>query len=315
MAKVNHLVYALFEVKDLDKWRGFIPLLYGLELKPSPQPDEYEVVIDDAGYRLIFRQGPADDIVCVGWFTEELDGMKTRLDEFGAQANWMDATYTKMRGAGRILQTEDPTGLLVDIVDRTASHNAFTESSHDHTYVTGGLGFGHLTFASEDHEGFERFYTEALGLKTTDYNSVDLIAGLSVKVGFYRTNARHHSIACATLAAPGQRLNHFFLEVTQRGMVDAAYKRVTDAKVPIAHRIGVHPNDNLYTFYALSPSGFQAELGTEGRLVEDDHDIEYVKGMSVWGHEMPLAQKLRMAKLATRAIGRQFSARLSSASK
>ena len=312
MAKVNRLAYMLFEVADLDRWRAFIATLYGLELRPVPQSAEYEALVDDAGSRLLFREGPAEDLVAVGWLTDDLDGMHERLATFRAKAWWMDAEYVAGRGAGRVLQTEDPTGLAVDILDRTASSNAFEPADHGHRYVTGELGVGHLTFCSRDLMGFERFLTGALGLQVTDYNNVDLAAGLSVRVGFYRANRRHHSVACGTIET-GSRLQHFFLEVPDRDTVDAAFERVTRAGIPVAHRIGQHPNDELYTFYVVSPSGFQAELGAGGLLMEDDRPVGYWEGMSNWGHEMPPAQKLRMARVAARHMGGRLRARLSGA--
>ena len=66
-------------------------------------------------------------------------------------------------------------GLLVDILDRTASCNPFKPAGHGHEYVTGELGVGHLRFAWQDLETFERFHTQGLGLRTTDYNTVDLV--------------------------------------------------------------------------------------------------------------------------------------------
>ena len=61
------MVYARFEVKDLSRWRTFLDLLYGLELQPSPIPGELEAVVDEAGSRLIFAEGAADDVVANGW--------------------------------------------------------------------------------------------------------------------------------------------------------------------------------------------------------------------------------------------------------
>ena len=311
MAKVNRLAYMLFEVANLDKWRKFLTTLYGLELRPVPQSPEHEAVVDDAGSRLLFRAGPAEDLVGVGWLADDLDGMHERLSAFGAQVSWMDPEYVASRGAGRVLQTQDPSGLAVDILDRTASSNAFEPADHGHRYVAGDLGVGHLLFGSWDLMTFERFHTEGLGLLITDYNNVDLAPGFSLRIGFYRANRRHHTVACATLETPGHRLQHFFLEVPDRATVDAAFDRVTRAGIPVAHRIGQHPNDELYTFYVVSPSGFQAELGAEGLLMEDDRPVGYWVGASNWGHEMPVAQKVRMAKVAAHNVGGRLRARLS----
>lgn len=296
MAKVDRLVYAIFEVKSLPKWREHIATLYGLKLQPSRRVGEFEAVIDAEGCRLIFREGDADDIVGMGWQASDLDGLQTQLAGRGSQAEWMTEDYVKDRGAGRVLRTVDPTGVDVDVVDTTASHNPYTAPDHDLTFVTGELGFGHLTFLHPDLEGFERFYTEGLGLLISDHNELSVAAGIPMRVGFYRANPRHHSIAVAALHSP-RRLGHFMLEVPERNAVGLGFERAKKARIPIAHKLGVHPNDNLFTFYTIAPSGFETELGAEGRLLKDTDPPGMFHGFSIWGHEMPLRQKARSLKL------------------
>jgi len=136
--------------------------------------------------------------------------------------------------------------------------------------------------------------------------------GVRVRVGFYRANPRHHSVACASLGiTTRQRLNHFLLELPDHDAVGRAFERIQQAGIPIAHEIGVHPNDNLFTFYVISPSGFQAEIGAEGRLVEAPEPIVTHRGMARWGHRMPAAQKLRMLPVVARAAAGQLRGRFS----
>jgi uncharacterized protein GlcG (DUF336 family) len=71
-----------------------------------------------------------------------------------------------------MLRTVDPEGLTIEIVDATASHNAYEAPNHEQSYLTGRLGVGHFTFQSADLERFERFYVDALGLEVTDYNGL-----------------------------------------------------------------------------------------------------------------------------------------------
>ncbi len=101
------------------------------------------------------------------------------------------------------------------------------------------------------------------------------------------------------------------LAVPDRSNVDAAYERIAQAGIPVAHRIGQHPNDELYTFYVVSPSGFEAAIGAEAVLAEDDRPVGYWDGMSIWGHETPVAQKVRMAGVAAHNIRGRLRNRLS----
>ena len=47
MAKVNRIVYALFEVSRLDKWRNYLDVMYGLKLRPTRVPGEHEANVDE----------------------------------------------------------------------------------------------------------------------------------------------------------------------------------------------------------------------------------------------------------------------------
>ncbi len=282
MANVERLGFARFEVRDLDAWRNHLRIMYGLDLRPIAGSDEFEVVIDESGYHLRFYQGPADDIVTVGWLAPEdqLKGLQEQLTRSGYPAEFVDESEAARVGAAKLLRTRDPLGITIDIIDHVASTNEFEAADYDQHYVTGELGFGHLTFCWSDLDEFARFQLEGLGLVLSDYNQVKLPGGPKVKVGFYRANPRHHSVACAPLITSGQLVQHFFLEVGNRELIDKAYKRVTDAGIPIAHSIGVHPNDQLYTFYTRSPSGFQTELGTGGYLHDGTRPVQTFKGMS-----------------------------------
>ena len=64
--KLKALAYGRFEVKSIPDWRVSLDIMYGLELKPGQRRGEFEVVIDDAGSRLLFAEGPADDLVANG---------------------------------------------------------------------------------------------------------------------------------------------------------------------------------------------------------------------------------------------------------
>ena len=158
-----------------------------------------------------------------------LEGLKDRIDSIGIRAEWASDEDAKARGATRMLRTTDPDGLAVEIVDGTASHAPYSKPDHDLGYRTGELGVGHFTFQAEDLDATERFYLEALGMQVTDYNDLDLVPGVRVKVAFLRANRRHHSIGLASLRVrTARRLNHFFLEVattTRSAASSSAYAR------------------------------------------------------------------------------------------
>ena len=290
--RVKRLVYGVFEVRSLRAWRDYLGLLYGLELQPGAADSEFEMVVDDSGCRLVFRESPADDCVAAGWEASDLPALERQIRAAGFEVRRCSAEEASLRGAETLLRTRDPNGFDHEIVDKTHSNGEYMAADYGHVYEAGPLGFGHLTFMCDDLEAFEAFCVSALGLKPTDYNQPTLGPGIKINVMFLRANARHHSIGAAEVPTGGKRLNHFQLEVSARDDVGRAYDRMRKSKYRMAHHIGVHPNDNQLSFYCATPSGFQSEIGAGSDLVEEDHRALMFNAFSIWGHSMPLREKL-----------------------
>jgi hypothetical protein len=52
--------------------------------------------------------------------------------------------------------------------------------------------------------------------------------------------------------------------------------------------LGRHPNDEMFSFYGFTPSGFQFEFGWGGRLIDDaDWTPKTYDRISDWGHHPP----------------------------
>jgi 3,4-dihydroxy-9,10-secoandrosta-1,3,5(10)-triene-9,17-dione 4,5-dioxygenase len=115
-----------------------------------------------------------------------------------------------------------------------------------------------------------------------------------VRISFMGCNARHHSIGL--MEAPANVFNHFMVELEEMDMVGRAYDLVHDYDIPIAMTLGRHWNDQVTSFYAVSPSGFNVEYGWGGRLIDRaTHTTEKGSGeISFWGHR-PVSPELRKA--------------------
>ena len=305
MVRVKRLAYGLFEVRSIARWRDYLHLMYGLSLEPSQATGVLEARVDDSGCRLMFRAGPADDCVAAGWECGDLEGLKAQIEQSGFAAQWGSEQDAADRGAGRLLRTSDPNGLAHEVVDGTRANQPFTPADYGAVYDAGHLGFGHMTFMCDDLEAFEVFCTRAIGLKPTDYNQPSVGPGLKVYVAFFRANARHHSVGGAELPGAGKVLNHFQLEIATRNDVGKAYDRMRKSRYRMAHHIGVHPNDNQISFYVVTPSGFQSEVGSESLLVEDSHEAVMFSDFSIWGHSMPLREKLAALSQALPMVVKQ----------
>ncbi len=79
------------------------------------------------------------------------------------------------------------------------------------------------------------------------------------------------------------------LEVDHLDDVGLAYDRANAAGLPITMTLGKHPNDEMTSFYVRSPSGFEIEFGTGGRLMDmkEHAPAGRYDAMSVWGHKPP----------------------------
>jgi len=155
-------------------------------------------------------------------------------------------------------------------------------------FVTGDEGLGHAVISAADIEATDRFYRGSLGMRLTDRVENEIAPGTRLEIRFLHANARHHSIAFASLPMP-KRIHHFMVQANEMNEVGHAYDRALDAGVPIASTLGQHPNDQMFSFYALTPSGFQVEFGWGGvRVDEATWDAQAVYDhVSSWGHRPP----------------------------
>jgi 3,4-dihydroxy-9,10-secoandrosta-1,3,5(10)-triene-9,17-dione 4,5-dioxygenase len=101
---------------------------------------------------------------------------------------------------------------------------------------------------------------------------------------FLGANARHHSLALAPFPAdPG--IVHLMMETGSIDDVGRALDRANRRHAPVSASLGRHANDHMVSFYVKTPSGFDIEYGTGGRLVDDATWIaRETTAISLWGH-------------------------------
>ena len=85
-----------------------------------------------------------------------------------------------------------------------------------------------------------------------------------------------------------KRMHHFMLQLAELDGLGHAYDRCVKHGVAIAQTLGRHPNDRMVSFYAVTPSGFQVELGWGARTIDDaTWRVETYDRLSEWGHRPP----------------------------
>ncbi len=281
---VAQLGYLGFGVSDLAAWEQFATQLLGLQVSERFE-NGFDLRMDAHQRRFLIRQGD-DDLDLIGWQVSDadrFDALAKRLEEAGAQPQLADAARCQARGAQRLLTFTDPAGIPCELaLGYTLAEEPFASEQVPAGFVSDDLGLGHLVVTSQDQAASEDFYRNVLGFGFSDRITCE-VYGFKVDIAFFHTNGRHHSLAVG--GALDKRIHHFMIEAKAMDEVGRAYDRCIRARVPIMNTLGRHPNDQMFSFYAFTPSGFQFEFGWGGRMVDaDNHPPGAFDRISEWGH-------------------------------
>ena len=291
MATDIEIGYVVVEVPDPSALGAFLGDVVGL-VPGEPTADGAATWRnDDRAQRLVVAAGPAADAVALGVEATDAAAFATAVERL-RDAGWAPGAGSPELAAARrvadVAVVEAPWGVRLELVHGLAGAAApFASPLVPGGFLTDGLGFGHAVFATTAFEESHRFATEGLGMAQSDWVEVELAPGIDLEVRFYHCNERHHSLALAR--APfelPQRLHHVMCEVNDRDDVGRAFDRAWAAGADIANGLGRHDNDGMFSFYAVTPAGFQVEVGHGARRVTAgwDDNRRYDR-ISAWGHQ------------------------------
>lgn len=296
MKAVIELGYVGIEASDLNAWQRFAVDLLGMQLASA---DEHRLVLrtDNRAQRIVIEKGQRDDLAFAGFECANTDHLKAMAEHIRAQGFVIEEGSPELataRAVEALYVTEDPEGNRVELYCGPAITDApFTSSCLHSGFVTAGEGVGHyFLICRQDRQTLMDFYVNILGMKVSDYIRQELAPGMVADAAFMHCNRRHHTLAIAALPIP-KRMHHLMIEVDDMADVGAAYDRCLDANVPIEKTLGMHPNDQMLSFYATSPSGFAVEFGWGGIKVDDANwSIKSYDKLSSWGHRSPPLEAL-----------------------
>jgi len=284
------LAYVGLEVADPAAFETFFSHVIGLVPGQKTTDGAATWRNDDRAQRIILSAGPANDAVYFGFEAGSADAFDRAvglLHTSGADVTEGTAADLVNRRVAALVRAEAPWGVPVEIVHGLAADpEPFDSPLVPGGFLTKGLGFGHVVVVTGDLDAADRFAREALGLVQSDWLETDL-GGLPLSVRFYHCNPRHHSLAIGSvpLELP-QRLHHVMIETVSRDNVGHAFDRAWNAGLPIANALGKHDNDQMFSFYVVTPAGFQLEFGFGARTIDDPwtEDRRYDR-ISEWGHQ------------------------------
>ncbi|KKW93014.1 MULTISPECIES: VOC family protein [Sphingobium] len=298
MAELQNLAYVVFGVSDLAAWRGFATDIVGLGTTTTPD-GSLGLRMDDHPWRMLATQATEDDLTHAGWdvgSAEELEAYVAALRSKGADVREEDAQRASARSVTRLYSLTDPNGVIHEFFSgRTGlipDGGNLSPILRGPGFMTGDLGIGHILPVSRDYDEGVAWYRDILGLRYSDRIRQLIAPGVYADATFFHSaTGRHHSLATGSFPS-SKRLNHLMLEYRDMNDVGLACDRAKKAGIPIVLELGHHPNDQMFSFYMRTPSGFGMELGHGGLVIDEvSWEPQIYDRMSDWGH----ARNMNMA--------------------
>lgn len=306
-----HLGYAVIETEKFDDWKRFGQDAIGMHLEDM-LPDTMRFRLDANECRFLVRRGPAEDIVTLGWHLDDhatFDEVHRRIVDHGVPAVEGSDDDAKLRGVERFLRFPGPNGLAQEVY--TTAHTAVLPLEIPGSgFVTGAGGLGHVALTTKKPHLVRGYYNHVFDARLSDYID-ETINGLKLKIRFLRVNERHHSVAIASAnALPVNpirtRVQHVNVQVATLDDMVASYQRVKELGFHMALSVGQHTNDKELSFYALTPSGFEWEVGWNPIVVDESTWKPTThQGISIWGHKpegQTVIDKLEQFAVAARSV-------------
>lgn len=289
---IKSLGYVVFGVSDLARWETFAVDLLGMQAGRR-EAQRLLLRIDSHEQRIVLEQGPQDDLQAAGWQLESIPALEAyvaRLRERGVAVRSADPAQARSRCVERLYSCDDPNGFTHEfyagpaIADKSRPFRSSVLSGPG--FLTGDLGLGHILPRSLDYAASVDFYQSVLGLRISDFIREEVQPGRLVDATFLHTETgRHHSLATAAMPGP-KILSHVMVEVQDMNDVGLAYDRCLRAGYSMVMELGHHPNDQMFSFYVETPSGFALEYGYGGIVIEQDKwEIVSYSRLSDWGHK------------------------------
>ena len=283
------LGYVLVESERRQEWRKFAGDALGIQVDEVGD-QVLAMRVDAHERRIVVRPGPAEDVVALGWQVDDeqtLEELVARLSSRGVRVVREHADAA-LRGVKNYVMFEGPKKFRMELFTAPKLSGEPLKLSNS-GFVTGASGLGHVAIFTQEPEAFERFWQEVFDARLSD-RIEDKLGGQMLDFAFFRLNERHHSVALASTR--GRRMNplrssihHLNLQAASFDDVAQAYLRCRAMGYSIANAIGQHPNDKELSFYVVSPSGFEVELGWNPILVDEQKwQVCSYRGISLWGH-------------------------------
>ena len=307
-----HLGYIVIETDRFADWRRFGRDAIGMHLDEALR-DVMRFRLDDNECRFLLQRGPAEDVTTLGWQIDDhntFDEILARVSGHGVPTKEGTAEEAALRGVERLIRFPGPNGMVQEIFTRARRSATPPEMAVRGGFVTGEGGIGHVAMTSKKPQQIRGYYDAVFDARLTDYID-ETIGGLKFKIRFLRVNRRHHSVAIAAvnrlpINPIRTRVQHLNIQVAELDDMVASYQRVKQLGFHMALAVGQHTNDKELSYYAMTPSGFEWEVGWNPLVVDESTwQSTTHQGISIWGHtprRQSIGDKLEQVKIVARSL-------------
>jgi 3,4-dihydroxy-9,10-secoandrosta-1,3,5(10)-triene-9,17-dione 4,5-dioxygenase len=289
---VRSLGYVRLGAEDVTAWRRFAGEFMGLMESRGDNADALYFRMDEHPARLVVAPAAQNGVEAIGFQVqspEELAALVAAVEERGTKVSSLDPADCRDRRVTEAVRFDDPAGNPLELFWGVALSHDRAETPTVSGFVTGDQGMGHVVLTVSDGPAAYAFYTEALGFRPR--NTMRLPSAPAPDgtprfetLWFLGCNPRHHTVGLLPMAGPG-RLVHFMVEAARLDDVGRAWDRAERLTVPVMQTLGRHTNDQMVSFYVISPGGFAVEFGFDGLRVEQDEPVYEITEGAYWGHK------------------------------
>jgi biphenyl-2,3-diol 1,2-dioxygenase len=288
---VRALGYLGIGVSDVAAWRSFSSEILGAAV--AEDSDGLRLRFDARAWRIAVEPTGSDDIAFAGWEVAgpaDFEATIARIEAYGSNVTRDDGTLAAKRRVMAVVSFTDPAGVPCELFYGATElqHEPLVSPAGVSGFVMGDQGMGHIVIGTTALDATLLFYRDVLGFGYSDYIDMPVGPDVSIPVQFMHCNARHHSFAFAPPppAAEAPKLIHFMLQVACVDDVGFGLERVQAAGIELAMTLGRHANDQMLSFYAYTPSGFEFEYGWGARTIDRATWLPVRHNrISSWGHK------------------------------
>jgi 2,3-dihydroxybiphenyl 1,2-dioxygenase len=313
-----HLGYLVIHSEKFAEWRRFGRDAIGMHLDET-LTDVMRFRLDDSECRFLLQRGRAEDVTALGWELDDhatFDEIVSRVTGRGVPVTACSDEEAALRGAERLVRFPGPKGLAQEIFTRSKVGATPLDLRVSGGFVTGDSGIGHVAITSKKPDQMHGYFNTVFDARLSDHID-ETISGVKLKIRFLRVNQRHHSVAIAAVnrlpVDPIRtRIQHLNIQVAELDDMTSSYQRVKELGFPMALAVGQHTNDRELSYYAVTPSGFEWEVGWNPIVIDEEAEKTWQRttyqGISIWGHTPqgnPLADRLAKFKTGARSLLRR----------